>query len=1559
MKTTSPVLPRLLRPLQALLISLVVCLPLPTLADSRTTAWGSTSCSSSGCHGNPVKSDSTGSGYQNILNSSTYDIIRTTRANAQTWIQGWCSRSQASNGGSGTTMCGSSYASYLSGISSADAVAVFDYITAARTMLQSPASGTSLTFGSAALNVTSSLDRTIFVSNYRGFAASLSVTSSSSDFTTTNNCSSSVPAGSSTDPGGCTVTVTFRPLSANGTGTSRTATLTLNFTAGGSTPVPFANASASYSLSGTALVPQFSVGSWSGSFAVQVGSSVSRTATVTNNGNTALSLSALALGSNLQGDFQFSGANTCSTSATIAASGGTCTLGLTFSPTVLSGTHSVSVNFTHNAPVAGTTASVSVVGTPQQGTFGAVTGGSGAFGTVLQGSTSATQSFTVSNSGSATLSNLAFNVSGTNSAEFVRNGGTCGTSLAATTSCTVIYQFTPSTATALAPGATSAKSATLTISSSNASNASPTVGFSGTAQGLANVTASAPAAFPSTLVGTTSGTQRVITLTNPRANAVTYTLSTTGTNAGDFTTPAPVESCAGRSIPGGNGTCTITYSFTPALALSNGTRNATATFTLAGTGTDPAPTSSPLTVALSGPATTAPAFAISSSALTLSSVENVAAAPVTLTVSNNGTAALNLSGLTLGGANPGDYALGGTCSSSSSLAGTLAAPRSSCTVVVTFTPGGQGARNATLTIAHNDTATGGGSSVVTLNGTGNPLLSPVLSVGGTAQLAFGNVLQGGNSQLGFTISNSNPNAGSTALQLSGLALSGAAAADYSLGGNCTPTSSLAAGAACNVTVTFAPQAAGARSATLDVTTSNATNASIALSGTGVALADATLSGVPLAAFPSTLVTTTSTTTGTVTVNNPRANSITYGTAFSGANAADFQVGSESCATRVVPTGGSCTVQVRFAPANGAAGARSAALVFAFTGFGTDPNPAGLSTALSGTAALPAPAFSISSTSLVFTAVVLSPTTTSALLTNTGTAALSLSGLAFAGAQASDFRLHSSNTCTATTSLAPSSSCTLVVQYDPAAAGSSSATLTLSSNAANSPHTLTLSGTATPTPRPQIAPDASQLVFASAMVGTSSTLSLTVTNSGNADLNFSSLPIAGAAAGDFTRGGSCAVGTPVAPAATCTVSVTFVPTAAGTRLAALTLNSDASNNAAWNVALSGTATPIPAPVATLSTTGWTPPFEFGSQTVGGLYPNRTVTLTNTGTAPLVISAVTVDGTGFSHANPGNCPASLGEQLSCNIDVSFAPTAVGSFNGSVKVLSNAAGSPAVALLHGNGTVAAVASLVWDPLETAYDFGSLQVGAISGTKSFTLKNAGPGGARLTVLNAVGPDAGAFSVTFPAGSSCAIDGSFVLYEGQTCQVDVRFAPGSAGAKRAYVQVASSGSFPSDLLLTGTGQGGSNSGLSLSARSLALGSVRVGSQSAPVELTLSAAPGGSVQVTGLAAGNGFVVQTKSCPAVPFTLAAGSDCTVTVAFSPQAVGAATGALTVTSDAANGTTQQVALTGSGEEQPKVSGGGCSISQGDTATDPTLWLLLLLAMGGLAYRGQQRRHGARRP
>ncbi|TRZ92789.1 MAG: choice-of-anchor D domain-containing protein [Rhodocyclaceae bacterium] len=104
--------------------------------------------------------------------------------------------------------------------------------------------------------------------------------------------------------------------------------------------------------------------------------------------------------------------------------------------------------------------------------------------------------------------------------------------------------------------------------------------------------------------------------------------------------------------------------------------------------------------------------------------------------------------------------------------------------------------------------------------------------------------------------------------------------------------------------------------------------------------------------------------------------------------------------------------------------------------------------------------------------------------------------------------------------------------------------------------------------------ASSISFGShAVASTSATQTLTLTNTGDFTLDLSAVTLGGNNPGDFAKSGTCASGGTVLPAATCTISVTFTPSAPGARSATLTVTSSASSSP--NVlALAGTGATVP-------------------------------------------------------------------------------------------------------------------------------------------------------------------------------------------------------------------------------------------------------------------------------------------------------------------------------------------------------------------------------------------------
>jgi hypothetical protein len=431
-----------------------------------------------------------------------------------------------------------------------------------------------------------------------------------------------------------------------------------------------------------------------------------------------------------------------------------------------------------------------------------------------------------------------------------------------------------------------------------------------------------------------------------------------------------------------------------------------------------------------------------------------------------------------------------------------------------------------------------------------------------------------------------------------------------------------------------------------------------------------------------------------------------------------------------------------------------------------PNPAGPGTA---------PVASVSPTSLTFASQAVGSTSAAqtVTLTNTGTAALSISSIALTGANLSDFA--QTNGCGAI--VAAGAKCTISVTFKPAASGSRTAALALTDNASGSPQAVSLTGTGT-APIASVSP--TSLAFASQAVGsTSAAQTLTLTNTGTAALSISSVALTGANPGDFAQTNGC--GAIVAAGAKCTISVTFKPTASGTRAAAVHLTDNASGSP-QAVSLTGTGT---APVANVSPAS----LAFASQAVGSTSAAQIVTLTNTGTAALSISSLALTG-----ANPGDfaqtngCGASVAAGARCSITVTFRPTASGTRTAAVHLTDNATGSPQAVSLTGTG-VPPVVSLS----PTSLIFGNEPVDTTSSPFAVTVKNTGNAALNITSTAISGANATDFTEDDSCSSSLAAGGN--------CTIAILFAPSARGTRTASLTVTdNAGSSPPPIPLSGTG---------------------------------------------------------------------------------------------------------------------------------------------------------------
>jgi hypothetical protein len=207
--------------------------------------------------------------------------------------------------------------------------------------------------------------------------------------------------------------------------------------------------------------------------------------------------------------------------------------------------------------------------------------------------------------------------------------------------------------------------------------------------------------------GVTS-TPQTITLMNNTSDPIPFAnsdITFSGANPADFASPS--NTC-GTSIAAG-ASCTVSAKFTPSAATAE-----SATLVITVTVTDGGIASSQVfDVGLSGTGSaSAPSVGLMPTSLAFGNQTlNTTSAAQTVTLTNNGTAALTISSI----AASGDFAETSTGTGACPISPATLAASGSCTISVTFTPTATGARTGTLAI--NDNA-GTGQQTVPLSGTG-------------------------------------------------------------------------------------------------------------------------------------------------------------------------------------------------------------------------------------------------------------------------------------------------------------------------------------------------------------------------------------------------------------------------------------------------------------------------------------------------------------------------------------------------------------------------------------------------------------------------------------------------------------------------------------------------------------------------------------------------------------------------------------------------------------------------------------------------------------------------
>ena len=250
-------------------------------------------------------------------------------------------------------------------------------------------------------------------------------------------------------------------------------------------------------------------------------------------------------------------------------------------------------------------------------------------------------------------------------------------------------------------------------------------------------------------------------------------------------------------------------------------------------------------------------------------------------------------------------------------------------------------------------------------------------------------------------------------------------------------------------------------------------------------------------------------------------------------------------------------------------------------------------------------------------------------------------------------------------------------------------------------------------------------------------------------------------------------------------------------------------------------------------------------------------------------------------------------------------LGKIQASYFVLGSILSSGCIALTGCGGLVpattssATAGSLTVTP--TSIAFGSVTVGSPA-TSNVSLVNASSNPVVISQISSSNSlfsydGAGTVPITVAANS--------------TTNLNVQFAPSAAGSASGQLTITSNSLVtPSATIqLTGTGvvATASTPGLTVNSSSVSFGNVAVGTPSTQ-SLTLTSSGTAAVTVSAASlSGTGF---TMSGATFPLTLNPSQTATLSLQFEPTVTGAATGNLTITSNAASNSTDVVALSGTG-------------------------------------------------
>jgi hypothetical protein len=383
-----------------------------------------------------------------------------------------------------------------------------------------------------------------------------------------------------------------------------------------------------------------------------------------------------------------------------------------------------------------------------------------------------------------------------------------------------------------------------------------------------------------------------------------------------------------------------------------------------------------------------------------------------------------------------------------------------------------------------------------------------------------------------------------------------------------------------------------------------------------------------------------------------------------------------------------------------------------------------------------------------------------------------------------------------------------------------------------------------------------------------------------------------------------------PGAMVAVEILYRPTVLGAVTGELHISSNAAT-APLVITLSGMG--VAAPVSQINVSPAAVAFgevEVRTSPDASIAATKFVTIRNTGTAPLTLTALELEIPGAAQFVLGHIPTlpvSLMPEAEVTVEILYHPTTLGSVTGRLRISSDAANMPFASVsLTGTGIAVPVPQIEVSPAAVVFD--EVTVGARR-IVPLTITNPGSASLTLTELEITGgEEAGIMLRRAPTLPVTIIPGAMIT-------LDLIYQPVVEGSVTGTLQISSDASNASSIIfsLSGTGVPISLPQIEVNPAAVAFGEVTVG---ATRRMPVTIANPGSAPLTlmDLEVGATAPFRLRNAPSLPAIVMPGDEITLDVIYQPTVQGTVTDVLHITTDAANTPDMPVSLSGTGVPMP---------------------------------------------